>query len=255
MAIRNPFTRMPTTLAPVKPVGQAAPENAEVNAMRTPAVPVPAPVAIPPGIDKNIDPAALEPPKLGLVQPIAPVAQPAISPFAPAQVAADTMNQLIDPNSQYIQNARRRGIEHAAARGLGNSSIAAGASQRAAIEAAQPLVNNAMGLLADREGRAFTGEQAQFDRDFRRTLQNDSIAQQDWINSQSFNREFYGALSMMPINSAFQLNTMIQQYALENPDVYTQNVISGMSNFFNQNMAQILRDYFPQNYAAPTGAP
>lgn len=283
-----------------------------------------------------------------------------------SNVAQGAMDDLLGQEGAYIGNARRRGLEGANARGMLNSSIASGASERAAIEASMPifnqimglnsqregqdfqgrqnainqafgltatregqqfqrdmqniqnaqgltemdrmaaiqeaqqrfaaattltgqdrqnaftaqqnLINQTLGITGDRENRAFVGEQNQLDRtqgvnnallgatlaerralldsqlgkeqsildtQLRQVLQSDSAAQQEWLNSQNFSRDFNGALSMMPIQSAFALNNMIQQYALENPEVYTPAVISGMSNFFNQNMASILRQYFP----------
>jgi len=170
--------------------------------------------------------------------------------FSPANVVTDTMNQIIDPNGAYIRNARMRGLEQAAGRGnRAGSSIAAGASQRAALEGAAPLFNAAMQLHGQREGFAFQGEQNRLERnrDYTRAQL------EDWANSRQFDREFYGVLSMMPINSAYQLNSLIQTYALENPEVYTAEVISGMSNFFNQNFAQILSTYFPQYGNRPRG--
>ena len=169
---------------------------------------------------------------------------PGSAGFNPATVATNAMNQITDSGGAYMSNARRRGLEFAAARKLGNSSIAAGASERAALEAAAPLFGEAMGLHKDREGRAFQGEQAQLDRN-----QQYTMAQiDDWKSSRQFNREFNGVLSMMPINSAYQLNSQIMNYAMDNPEVYTADVISGMSNFFNQNFQQILSQYFPNQY-------
>lgn len=170
--------------------------------------------------------------------------------FSPANVVTDTMNQIVDPNGAYMRNARMRGLEQAARGGnRAGSSIAAGASQRSALEAASPLFNAAMQLQGQREGFAFQGEQNQLERnrDYTRAQL------EDWANSRQFDREFYGVLSMMPINSAYQLNSLIQTYALENPEVYTAEVISGMSNFFNQNFAQILSTYFPQYGNRPRG--
>lgn len=184
-------------------------------------------------------------------QPVVPFAQQPVAvpaqQFTPANVAATTMNQITDAGGAYMSNARRRGLEFAAARKLGNSSVAAGASERSALEAAQPLFGEAMGLHKQRENTAFEGEQAQLNRN-----QQYTMAQvQDWLGSRQFNREFNGALSMMPINSAYQLNGLIQTYALDNPEVYTQDVISGMSNFFAQNFQQILSSYFPQYGGGP----
>lgn len=169
--------------------------------------------------------------------------------FSPVNVVTDTLGQIIDPNGAYMRNAQRRGLEQAAAGGnRAGGSIAAGAAQRAMMEAAQPLVNNALQLQGQREGYAFQGEQSQLERNRDYT----QAQLQNWMDSNKFNREFYGALSMMPINSAYQLNGLIQTYALENPDVYTADVISGMSNFFNQNFTQILGTYFPSLYGSGT---
>lgn len=248
--------------------------------------------------------------------------------FAQSQLpsAADTtmgnLDQLLSREGSYITNARRRGLEGANARGLMNSTIAQGAAQRSAVEAAQPILNeimglnnqreaqnfaaaqnainatvgltqqerdaaiqrardaftSAVGLTESREGRAFEGQQNQLDRvqgvnnallagqldqrrallgsqlgreeaildtQLRQTLQSDAAAQQDWLASNAFSREFNGALAMMPITSAFDLNSRIQQFAMENPEIYTPEVISGMSNFFNRNMLSMLQQYFP----------
>ena len=52
---------------------------------------------------------------------------------------AGQMTGLLNSGNSYIKNARNRGKEHAASRGLLNSSIAAGASEKAAINAAMPI--------------------------------------------------------------------------------------------------------------------
>lgn len=209
--------------------------------------------------------------------------------FAPTQVVQQTLDQFIGSNSPYMRNAQLRGLEQANQRGMLNSSISAGAAQRAAMETAMPLVDQSLGLQRQREGYAFQGEQAGLDRSFqaqqqdvqrqfqasqadidrtiqvresqlnrdfqgsqaeadrafRSQLQSDSVTQQDWLASQAYTREFNGQLSLMPIQSAYQLNGAIQQYALENPEIYTPDIISGMTNFFQQNMMSILATYFP----------
>lgn len=209
--------------------------------------------------------------------------------FAPTQVVQQTLDQFIGSNSPYMRNAQLRGLEQANQRGMLNSSISAGAAQRAAMETAMPLVDQSLGLQRQREGYAFQGEQAGLDRSFqaqqqdvqrqfqasqadidrtiqvresqlnrdfqgsqaeadrafRSQLQSDSVTQQDWLASQAYTREFNGQLSLMPIQSSYQLNSAIQQYALENPEIYTPDIISGMTNFFQQNMMSILATYFP----------
>ena len=195
-------------------------------------------------------------------QPMIPnVPQQVYQPsMAPAQVIQDITNQLLDPNGAYIANARQRGLETAARRGLGNSSIAAGASQRAAIDAVQPLVNEATGIFNRREGEAFEAEQTirqqmftalenQRDRDQQITMSQ----VQNWLNDQTFQREFNAQLSLLPITSAANLHQMLAQYAMEQPEVWTPDVLDGVSNFFNQSFLNILQQYFPSYYGGTGG--
>lgn len=148
------------------------------------------------------------------------------SPFAGGPSGAEqvqsNLQTLLDPNSTYIQNARQRGVEYAASRGGLNSSIAAGASERAAIEAAAPLAQQATQIDQSRE----------------------ALMGQDWLANQNFNREIQGAISLLPVTSAFHMLDTIQQYALRDPELYTPDVVSGYSNFFTQNMTNIMNQYF-----------
>lgn len=186
----------------------------------------------------------------------------------PAELANQYMAQILGADSPYIQSARQHGVEQANARGMLNSSIAAGASQRAAIDAAQPMFQAAtglnaqrennnfqgmmqrtqlgMGLLGQRENNAFQGDQAQRDRNLKIKLQSDAAYQQDWLSNQDFTRQFNAALSMIPIQTANQFMQNIQQYAIENPEIYTPQMINGMQNFFSQSMATLLAKYFPK---------
>jgi hypothetical protein len=302
------------------------------------------------------------------------------------QVVQDSLNFFEDNGSRYMTNAARRGLEVAGSRGLSNSSIAAGAAQRGALESIQPFVQQAVDINNMREGQDFTsrentlnrnlqrqleatgmgmtaqgqregqqfsaaqnsldrvqqanaatynaqveaiarregitfeaaqnqldrsqqanaatyqaqieaiarregisfqaaqaaldrtqqtrsqqfdfmgnrisqqeqmafqGEQAAQERQLRRDLQSDTTLQQDWLSSREFQRQFNAQLSMMPINNAFDMNKIIQQYALENPEVYTPDVISGMSNFFQNNMMSILSEFFPSMVNTAGGA-
>jgi hypothetical protein len=142
--------------------------------------------------------------------------------FGAGNVVADYMNNLTESNSPYMQNARRRGLEMAGSRGMLNSSMAAGASQRAALESAMPMVNEMVGLQKSREG----------------------YASQDWLNNNQFNREFSAGLALMPIKSSFDMLNTLMSYGAENPSVYTPTVMSGLSNFFSQNMQDIMSNYF-----------
>lgn len=178
----------------------------------------------------------------GIVPPGTPATPGTNSGFSPADAVNQTLEQFL--NGPYAENARRRGAEMAAQRGLMNSGMAAGNSERAAMEAVQPFVQQAMGLLSQREQNAFTGEQSERERQLRTKLQSDASFQQDWLNGRNFNRDFYQQMSMIPMNSAAQLSAIMAQYALENPDVYTPNNMAGFQEFFNQNLQQIMAQYF-----------
>lgn len=197
---------------------------------------------------------------------------------APVDVVQGITNALLSREGQYITNARRRGLETANQRGLLNSSMAAGAAQRAAVEAAQPLIGQAMGLTENREQRNFQGQQQALDRtqsvnnallgnqlqerqmglqnyyskdqavldaQLREQLQSRTVEQQDWLNDRTFSRQFNASLSMMPIQNIYDMNRAIMNYAAENPEVYTPDIISGMTNFFQMNLLGTLQQYFP----------
>ena len=132
--------------------------------------------------------------------------------------AMASLDQVTGANSPYLANARRRGLEVAATRGGINSSIAAGSSERAALEAAMPLVQQ--GLAIDQQA-----QQVQYD---------------NWLSQQNFGRALFG---QQFTNSLGMLN-QLQQYALEDPELYTPEVISGFSNFFHQNMNDTMQRYF-----------
>ena len=57
------------------------------------------------------------------------------------------MTGLLDSGSKYIRSARHRGMEEAQSRGLLNSSMAAGAAEKAAIESALPIVSQDAGAF------------------------------------------------------------------------------------------------------------
>lgn len=211
-------------------------------------------------------------------------------------IVNNTMSGILNPSNPYIDSARRAGLEHAAARGGLNSSIAAGASQRAAIDAAMPMFQQAMGLTGQREAQDFQGQQADQQRALQRTqlatnmqqqreqlgfqgqqagldrvqqvnnqllqqqlrerqtqldfentraLQGDRVAQENWLADQNYTRQFNGNLAMLPISNALQMSQAIMNYAMENPEVYSPEVISGLNNFFTGNMVSILQQYFP----------
>lgn len=150
----------------------------------------------------------------------APFQQPA-TPSADAMVQS-SLDAFLNPNSQYMQQARQEGLNLAAQRGGINSSIAAGASQRAALETAMPLAQQSLSIQQQREN-ALT---------------------EDWLGRMNFSRQLEGQLITAPLSSSMDMMGQLTQYALQDPELYTPSVMSGFTNFFNQNMNDMLSRYF-----------
>lgn len=132
------------------------------------------------------------------------------------------LEAMLNPNSSYITNARQRGMEVAATRGGINSSIAAGAAERAAIDAAAPLAQQATNIDQTRE----------------------QVRADEWMTNNNFNRAMLGQYAQTTFNTSMDMLKMIQQYSMEDPELYTPEVSSGLANFFNQNMNNNLKRYF-----------
>lgn len=147
-------------------------------------------------------------------------------PAAPTQSGAQTVMRSLDAftgsSSPYIENARRRGLETAAVRGGINSSIAAGAAERSALEAAQPLVQQAVQI--DQNNQQM-GQQAQYD---------------NWLSNQNFGRALFG----QQFTSSLGMLEGLQQAALQDPELYSPETVSGFSSFFNTQMSETLKRYF-----------
>lgn len=153
------------------------------------------------------------------------------------ELVENRLNNLLQTDSRYIQNARQRGAEYAASRGNINSSIGAGASERAALEAAMPIAESDAGVYRDANQGNF--ESLNQLRQMRTAAELDN-----WLSDSNFNRDFNGRLAMIPINSGADMLAYITQRALEDPAVYTPDVISGFNNFFNLNMKDMFKNFF-----------
>lgn len=121
--------------------------------------------------------------------------------------------------------------------------------EQSALDRTQGVNNALLGSqLNERQmglSNQYQKEQARFDAELRQQLQSDSVTQQDWLTDRQFRREFNGALSTMAVNGAYDLNRAVMEYAASNPEVYTPEIISGMTNFFQMNMTGLLQQYFP----------
>lgn len=154
--------------------------------------------------------------QVGASQPVQQVQAP--TSFQPATgIVQTSLEAMLNPNSTYIQNARQRGMEVAATRGGINSSIAAGAAERQAIEAAAPLAQQAINIQQSREGAIM----------------------QEWMAQQGFGRN----LINQKFGSTLDMLNNIQQMAMMDPELYTPEVTSGLTNFFQKNMNDVIKRY------------
>lgn len=143
---------------------------------------------------------------------------PRLTSQSGTQQALSSLDQVLSSGSPYLANARRRGAEQAAARGGINSSIAAGASERAALEAAAPIVESGLAMDQSRQ----------------------NVQYEEWMAQNNFNRQLQGGV----FNANLSALQSIGEYALADPELYTPDVVSGYSNFFNQNFQDIWKNYF-----------
>jgi hypothetical protein len=160
--------------------------------------------------------------------------------ITPNELVANQLESLLNSNSPYMRNAAQRGAEYAASRGNLNSSIGAGSARRAALEAAMPIAQADAQAYRDANAANF---------DSLSQLRQMRVAGdiENWLNSESYTREFNGQLAMLPISSSIDMLQYIMQRGMEDPAVYPPDVLSGLANFFNGSMFDILnRFYGPQ---------
>lgn len=212
----------PTVATPPAPVSQTPTTPTQPTTPTLPAMPtLPRPTT----------------PTTGSSAPYTPAGMDAGRMVTQNELVANQLNSLLNSNSSYVRNARQRGVEMAAGRGLVNSSMAAGAAQRAAIEAGLPI--------AQSDAQAYRSANDQTYAALTQLRQMRVAGDiQNWLGAESFNREWNGALAMLPIRSSMDMLTYTTQRAMEDPAVYTPDVLSGFNNFFNQNMFDIMGRYF-----------
>jgi len=86
---------------------------------------------------------------------------PQIRQVTEPETVSGQLNALLKEDSSYIQSARAKGAEAANSRGLINSSIAAGATEKAAIDAALPIATQDANTFATSGLSAQTARQDQ----------------------------------------------------------------------------------------------
>lgn len=190
--------------------------------------------------------------------------------LTPDMFVENRLNSMLDSNSLYMRIAAQRGRDAASASGLGNSSIAAGSAQRAAIESALPVVSqdanalNAMmttnlGHLNERqiadlqnqvEGARIAAQLEGIGLEQAGALQRqrENLAYEgeqrgldrDWTNARDYwtSRyqtnaaiQEYGARTRIDLQAQpARFFQYLSQMAAENPDIYTPEVVGGIMN-------------------------
>lgn len=170
---------------------------------------------------------------------------------ASIESAAPILNEMMGLHSQREQqafNAEQSQMDRNLTVAGQNATMANQAQLQNAAQAYQAqqnaldrtqMVNN---KILDAEIQA---RQAQQDYGFKAWLQDSAVRQQDWLSSQSYNREFNGALSQAQIKNSMDMYNMLLSAAINNPQVFTADVTAGMQNFFQGNFAALMSKYFP----------
>lgn len=164
--------------------------------------------------------------------------------LAQGQIDAQTFQLIKTQQFQNSQNALDRGLQAGLQQGRIDADTAS-QLRTFGFQGMQNSLDRTQQQMLQNQQYAFQGEQAALDRTSRAQLQSDATFQQDWLNSRNFSRDFQSQLSMIPLSAAADLTSFISKYAVENPEVYTPEIINGMSNFMAQNMQSILNQYFP----------
>lgn len=125
------------------------------------------------------------------------------------ELSTNRLNQITAQDGLYMQNAARRGLETANRRGLLNSSIASGASQRSALEAATPLAMQEAAAFqsAQQENLGFLNQGLQQERQ----IANQMLGQQRDLESVAQGRSADAANQQRAIDA--QLRAQREQLA------------------------------------------
>jgi len=153
---------------------------------------------------------------------------------------------LLDTDNPYIQQARQQAMEQANARGLLNSSIAAGNAQRAAIESAMPIAqqdaetmykqslanqdarNKSDQYFADVQNQAATTASQNLAQQYQMYLDTDY---RDYLmNADASIRE---RLSAIDQRYALDLETLKQEYSI------MENLDSAMAGMYSDTIKSI----------------
>jgi hypothetical protein len=162
-------------------------------------------------------------------------------------------------NAADSQNVDVLNQNHMQVRNLMNEATIAAANMQSARDAYTQGNRDAgdarqHDLLMQRERLGFEGEQRGLDRahdygmtgydyGLRNQMADNDAYREEWLGNNQFNREFYGNMSTLAatarLSNARDFSNMLNQYALENPDIFSpenymnaMDIMGGTSDYF-----------------------
>ena len=135
--------------------------------------------------------------------------------ITPDETVSHQLNQLMQEDSPYMQIARANALQQANSRGLLNSSIAVGAGQKAAIEAALPIAQqdakaySDSGMSAQAAGQQLA--QTEFESDLAARQSETNFGYQKQLNAQNIG----GNISIANNQAALEKALADQKYTWE----------------------------------------
>ena len=157
-----------------------------------------------------------------LANPMAAINNGQINP-QDATNAASQIDAITNANSPYIQQAEQQGLLSAASRGLENSSIGAGASEAAAVQAAAPLATQNAGEAS--QGLLQNAQLATQANEFNASQQNANQQLQAQLGTQEGQFNASQTQAAAATNTAAQ-NAMTQQ-VMQLDEQISQQYLSG----------------------------
>lgn len=169
------------------------------------------------------------------------MAQPADYKPSSDALTSERLNKLLSQDSEYMQLAKTKALQSMNSRGLMNSSMAVGAGQAAAIEAARPIAEadaNAF-MTAERDNAANKNEFAKQQNAFGReasTLQYRGI-----LDAENQQRDIAFRQQEADKDRTFRAEQMQAEYKLQNANVPVQ-FATGVAQQLQASVTQITTD-------------
>jgi len=166
------------------------------------------------------------------------------------QFAEDRLTNMVSSNSRFMREAKRTGLEQAATRGAGNSSIAAGAAMREALRAAAPIAQQDAGFTQTEYGRGMAAQYQDdlagnalirdLDKGLFQTRATNALAQNELMRSIAL-ANAQGTIAEQRANADMQ-----RANAMANADTMRQAITTQIDFQFRNQMAE--NDTFRRNW-------